>query len=301
MSIIQKRYSCFSLALDEKHGMVYTGGSKSRVFTFPEQKDIKELSHVKHCSPHLSPQCTYVMFFNDPSYMYLYETENLEKCLYHGTFKPSFPTCWRNDNCFLFATKGRVNYISIDQETKKVSTGILLDLSEYMGNPKLQISSMDCYQSKLLLFIERWIPGENNCIAEIDEAGNILVRELGSELDIYDDVRYDRKGGVYFSASSKDTAWCKSIDHLEKADRIIENTNSTYTRVSPDGKYIALATWNGGRRGEYIIETSTFSIVKKFEYEVGQWGKPNFSSDGHYVLIGGKGAQIIDVRDLEKD
>lgn len=301
MGIIKKKYHCFSLALDETHGMVYTGGSKSRAFTFPEQKDVKELSHVKHCSPYLSPQCTYVMFFNDPSYMYLYETENLEKCLYHGTFRPSFPTCWRNDNCFLFATNGTVNYISIDKETKTVSTGVLLDLSEYMGNPRLKIASMDCYQNKLLLFIKRWTPGNNDCIAEIDEAGTVLVRELGSELDIYHDVRYDRKGGVYFSYVSEDIAWCKNINHLEKADRIIEYTHSYCTRVSADGKYIAVGTQNGAKSGAAIIETNTFSIKWEFEYEIGQWGLPSFSSDGHYVLIGGKGAQIIDVKDLEND
>lgn len=297
MSIINKRYFCFSLALDEKHGLVFTGGSKSRVFTFPEQKDVKELSHVQQCSPYLSPECTYVMFFNDPCYMYLYETENLDKCLYRGSFKPSFPSCWRNDDCFLFATKGTVNYISIDKETKTVSTGVLFDLCEYMGNPKLQISSMDCYQNKLLLFIKEWTPGVNDCIAEIDEAGTVLVRELGSELDAYDDVRYDRKGGVYFSHSSKDIAWCKSIDHVEKADRIIENTHSFYTRVSSDGKYITAVTWQTSTG--LIIETSTFSIIRRFEHRLGKWGFIEFSSDDHYVLVGGDKAQIIDVKDLE--
>ena len=70
------KFFCFSMALDEKKRVVYTGGSTSRVISFPEQTKIAELKRVKNCSPYLSPLGTYVMFFNDSSYMYLYKAGN---------------------------------------------------------------------------------------------------------------------------------------------------------------------------------------------------------------------------------
>lgn len=115
------KFFCFSMALDEKKRVVYTGGSTSRVISFPEQTKIAELKRVKNCSPYLSPLGTYVMFFNDSSYMYLYETAQLEKCIFHGSFKMSGSNvvCWKDDECFLFATEGTINSIYIDKNNKK--------------------------------------------------------------------------------------------------------------------------------------------------------------------------------------
>jgi len=231
--------------------------------------------------------------------MYLYETKNMEKYIYHGKFKPASnnTACWRSDDCFVFAVDGTVNCISIDKETKSVNLYALIDLREYTGNPKLRIESIDCFENKLLLYCERLWSGGIDSIIEIDESGNMLERELGSELNGYDDVRYDRKGGVFFSKSYKDIAWCKSIDYVEKADRIIEDTHSICTRVSSDGKYIAAVTWQTNTG--IIIDTSTFSIIRRFEHRRGQWGFLGFSSDDHYVLVGGERTQIIDAKDLK--
>ena len=297
------KFFCFSMALDEKKRVVYTGGSTSRVISFPEQTKIAELKRVKNCSPYLSPLGTYVMFFNDSSYMYLYETAQLEKCIFHGSFKMSGSNvvCWKDDECFLFATEGTINSIYIDKNNKKVEKTVLVDLREYMENPDLQITSVDCCNDKVLLFVRKWMPGINNCIVEIDKDGDIRVRNLGDELSGYDDVRYDRKGGVFYSNRSKNIAWCKKIDYIDKADKTIENVKSYCTRVSSDGRYVVAGVRDGEKSSAVIFEANTFLVKRRFEYETARWGLVGFSSDSHYVLVGGNNAQIIDVMDLNKE
>ena len=86
-----------------------------------------------------------------------------------------------------------------------------------MENPDLQITSVDCCNDKVLLFVRKWMPGINNCIVEIDKDGDIRVRNLGDELSGYDDVRYDRKGECFIRTDQKNIAWCKKIDYIDKA------------------------------------------------------------------------------------
>ena len=301
MTNIGKNFFCFSMALDEKRGMLYTGGNKSRAMDFPGQTNIREIKRVKNCSPYLSPSGTYVMFFNDSSSMSLYAADQLETRIYHGRFKPSGSNlaCWKDDTCFLFATEGTVNRVCIDAETKTVRPQVWMDLRKYMGNPDLQITSVDCYDHRTLLFIRKWIPGERNCIAEIDDDGNVLIRTLGEALSGYDDVRYDRRGGAFYSNRSKDMAWCETIDCVARADKTIEGVKAYCTRISSDGRYVVSGTRDGEESGAVIVETDTFSIRKKFEYRTARWGMVGFSSDGRYALIGGKPARIIDVKALE--
>lgn len=303
INAMKKSFFCFSMELDEERKRIYTGGNKSRVLSFPEQTVQMEMKGVKNCSPYLSPNCTHVMFFNDPSYMYLYRTDQLERCLYRGKFKPSGSNaaCWRDDACFLFASEGALYRVVIHENDDAVEAGVWIDLREIMGNPDAQITSVDCDRGKVLLFVRRWIPGSENCVVEIDETDAVRIRELGKALSDYDDVRYDRKGGVFYSNRVKDMAWCETIDHTDKADAVIENVKSYCTRVSADGRYLAVGIREGADSGAMILETRAFSIRRRFEYKLGRWGRVGFSSGGQYALIGGSPAQIVDVRDLEEE